>query len=68
MGTLVGKVMYLVPDQVTARRSNELASGSNSKHIPCHVMNGTHVIFVPYHAAFHGPKTLTTTTIRLSVS
>lgn len=60
--------MYVVPDRVTARRSNELASGFNSKHIPYRVMNGTHVIFAPYHATFHGPKTLTTTTIQLNAS
>ena len=53
------EVLYPVPDQVTARRSNELAYGFNSKYIPYRVMNGTHVIFVPYHATFHGHKTLT---------
>lgn len=33
MGTLVGEVLHLLPDQMTARRSFELALGPDSKYI-----------------------------------
>ena len=38
------EVLYLVPDQMTARTSNELASEFNSIHTPYRVMNGTRAV------------------------